>query len=653
MKNSVLKKIICLITSLLVISVFLELSFNPFYSGSQPNSTVLNQYYDNDLGSAKYNGVIDNNDRNIFYWIQISDIHINMKEPDLLVKFDEFCNYTISVVDPAFIISTGDNLDAGPGLETKAQVFYQDEAEYIFFNETLEKYGFNESFWLPVIGNHERYNTEDISIYNYYIRHETQYAFYFNTSFGTYRFIIADTVQDPGLINFFNLFGESKKDKLNELESIINDENSPEVNQTVFVGHHPVNAIFSEKSSSGKNFEELILESNAAAYLFGHLHWDNYYANRNDFLEMHSKSFKKYYSYRILAFDNDIFSFTEEKLGKWPAILVTNPIQHQYYTQNLSLERMVDTNEIRTLVFDPNPITSIYAEVDGQIIGNLTNQGGGDSLWTLPWNPDDYLQGQHHLKIYVSSDSGQESSDVIFDLSNFDFNGVISIGEIFLKLPFIPIFFYLSIFLSLVSFTILIGPQIWSVYAKKRNTLLSIEEFDKRKQNFRRKRLRIFVQSQHLPKYSVALILILLLYNIFGPSLIAPVLNDKIGVLILTNVYVNGGYVKSINGLIIISLFMLSSYYMESFVIHSIHRQKTKKRTDKLRLLSPLIVVFLYVGLVGYFMGIHVFYQPWLYINTLIPLILYFNVEEKKLRLPDAIRRILQSRKLKKNATQK
>lgn len=650
MKNSVLKKIILLITPLLAISVFLELNFNLFYSGSKQNSTNFNQYYDYDLESAKYNGVIDNYDRNILYWIQISDIHLNMDQPDLLAKFDEFCNKTISIVDPAFIISTGDTLDADPGLEIKAQVFYQDEAEYIFFNETLEKYGFNESFWLPVIGNHERYNTEDLSLYNYYIRNQTQYAFYFNTSFGNYRFIIADTVQDPGLINFFNLFGESKEVKLNELESIINDENSPDFNQTVFVGHHPVNTIFSEKSRSGRNFEDLIVESDAVAYIYGHLHWDNYYANHDDFLEMHSQSFKKYYSYRIFAFDNDIFSFTEEKLGKWPAILVTNPIQHQYYTQNLPLERMVTDNEIRTLVFDPNPITSIYAEVDGQIIGNLTNQG--DNLWVLPWNPGEYLQGQHHLKIFVSSDSGQESSDVLFDLSNFDYNGVISIGEIFLKLPLIPIFFYLSIFLSLVSFSVLIGPQIWSMYAKKRNALLSIEEFDKRKQNFRRKRLRIFVQSQYLPKYSVALILILLLYNIFGPSLIAPVLNDKIGVLILTNVYVNGGYVKSINGLIIISLFMLSSYYMESFVIHSIHRQKTKKRTDKLRLLSPLIVVFLYVGLVGYFMGIHVFYQPWLYINTLIPLILYFKVEDKKIRLPDAIRRILQSRKLKKNKSQ-
>ena len=72
-----------------------------------------------------------------------------------------------------------------------------------------------------------------------------EYAFYFNTTFGTYRFIIADTVQDPGLINFFNLFGESKEDKLNELESIIN-ENSPDFNQTLFVGHHPIQAVYSE-----------------------------------------------------------------------------------------------------------------------------------------------------------------------------------------------------------------------------------------------------------------------------------------------------------------------------------------------------------------------------------------------------------------------
>jgi hypothetical protein len=158
MKNSVLKKFIWLTTSLLALSVLLELSFNPIASGLQTNSINPNRYYD--LNAATYNGVIDNNDRNIFYWIQISDIHINMEHTDLLDKFDEFCNETISVIDPAFVMSSGDTLDAGPKI--KAQVFYQDEAEYIFFNKTLEKYNFNDTFWLPVIGNHERYSTEDL-----------------------------------------------------------------------------------------------------------------------------------------------------------------------------------------------------------------------------------------------------------------------------------------------------------------------------------------------------------------------------------------------------------------------------------------------------------------------------------------------------------
>ena len=224
-------------------------------------------------------GVINTNQTHLFYFVQVSDIHINMYAvPERLVKFDDLCAQINSTIKPAFVISSGDNVDAN---ETSVFDFYnQNPAEYQFFNNTLAKYGFNSTFWYPLIGNHEMYNlAQNYSLYTEYIRNTTQYAVDFNPGFGLYCFIMLNTNHEYGLNSFFALYGDMKQDKLNQFEQMINTPSIAAINQTFLVGHHPTNEILSEQSSTGQNFEDLIAESNATAYLNGHIHYPDLYTN--------------------------------------------------------------------------------------------------------------------------------------------------------------------------------------------------------------------------------------------------------------------------------------------------------------------------------------------------------------------------------------
>jgi len=129
-------------------------------------------------------GVIDSNGRKIFYWVQISDIHINAeKDLERVTFFDQFCDHVNSTIKPAFVISSGDNVDARE--ETIWMFYAQDENENRLFNQTLQKYDFNASFWYNMLGNHERYDTElNFSLFQTHMRNETQYGVDFNPGFG-------------------------------------------------------------------------------------------------------------------------------------------------------------------------------------------------------------------------------------------------------------------------------------------------------------------------------------------------------------------------------------------------------------------------------------------------------------------------------------
>ncbi|MBD3354116.1 MAG: hypothetical protein GF364_21725, partial [Candidatus Lokiarchaeota archaeon] len=522
--------------SLILFASILSLSLGQGISTSlESDATIPNaSYYLSEPSvyeRTATDGVIDSDGRKLFYWIQISDIHINMDYPERLTNFEDFCEDINNIIEPAFVLSTGDNVDGGSEDPEKHQ-HYQIEEEHVYFNNTLTSAGFSTDFWYSGVGNHERYNTAfDRSMYHQYIRNESQYAFDFTTSWGKYRFVMADTTQEYGLSNNLCLFGEMKTNKLDHLESLIQAGDASNLNDIIVTGHQAINQLWSQRTSTGNTFSGLIRKSESSVYLTGHNHFENLYNNRKEFLEIHCPSFRDRYMYRICAMDDDVFSFTDVKHREWPHCVITSPVDGRFYVENMELDNMLSHDEIRILIFDSELPGDISTEVfiDEVSMGSLTYQES--NLWTLDWTPADYNDGNAHtLNVQIQSASGTENQTIQFNLSDFTPMEIGGYMRYLIVVPIKEILIGLLVLLFVAAMANLIVPKIYYLKHRERLNKLTPEDFDKPTDSFITKHIvKKWFQTAIMPSSLYIPLFVTTLYAILGPAFIAPICNDNIG----------------------------------------------------------------------------------------------------------------------------
>lgn len=583
--------------------------------------------YDYELNQGFINQPGQN--RNIFYWIQVSDIHIDMSEEGRSNRenFDTFCGKTISTIAPAFVLSSGDNVDGATGQRDPPKQHYQHEEEYICFNETLQKNGLDASFYYSGIGNHEIYNQGfNMNLIHKYLRQSTNYYFDVEASSGTYRIVCLDTTQNVGLGNPFDYWGEMKNDMLNKLEKLI--ANTPDtIDQLIFWSHQPINQIYSERSDSGKTFKDLIQESGTELYLCGHLHTENTYWNHGSFTELQCPCFRDESNYRIIAIDNGFYSFSEEVSEQWPAVVITNPISNLLYNDRSDFSKMKEQNEIRVLIFDPNPIAEAYVLIDGNRIGDLINQG--NNLWTLSYDPSNYETGDHDLQVEVSSNSGSMSKSLTFNLNEFSpaqtsgmFKFLIA-ADVMLLLSVIVILCFIGLYSGLLI------PKLYYYSNKERRQKLAeinVEEFGKMG-FFKRHFNKYFIQAAKLPSSSWLALLLMDSYLLFGPILIGPIVNLTWGSVWLYGIFVLGTHALDFYSLIFAFAFLLLFGFVQNFAIRSNQSNPNKWRY------VPLMIYFIAMAALiwffsGYFPIIVILINPLIIISITLPLFLIWNLKK-------------------------
>lgn len=373
---------------------------------------------------TKYN-TTSNSDENILWFLQISDIHISIfRDYSRVTDFRRFCQNTVRTIKPSVVLATGDLTDAKEKNNMGSRQYVQ---EWEYYHDTLRETGMqNVTTWLDIRGNHDDFNVVNIfSKENYYKNYSIQgnlhprsYVHTVKKGDMTVAFLGVDACPEPGPKRPFNFIGLLDTTEINTLDTL-QKRLSAQVDHTIWFGHYPTSCILwlNETSTDHKSLRQLIGSTpSSMAYLCGHLHTlsglvpNMYTIQKGGFLEIELSDWKDNRFFRLGAIDNGLFSFIDQKHGKWPLILVTNPKNARYAMPGREpLSLMFTFRQIRILVFSDADITLVEASIDGKGWTHCTSKKA--PIYKCDWDPTNYLQGLHTIFVHVKDTNGRDSTE--------------------------------------------------------------------------------------------------------------------------------------------------------------------------------------------------------------------------------------------------
>jgi len=369
---------------------------------------------------------------NIFWFAQTSDIHIGRSGTQDSDNLNWITREASQVIEPSFIVPTGDLTDCTNGWPFPIPGRGPFQAEWDEYRNILNPpVVMNSDIYFDSPGNHDQYNEADpLQLYlNNSIQGvatgATQQSWIKNLLFGKYHFINIAT-PDPDYTNPaedpLRAPGGLRQEEINFIRNELIE--NQDANLTFVFGHHPISYL----EYGRDNFVSLLQEYSVSVYGFGHTH--DYSVNMVDgtlYFNIASLGKSNNNQYAIFAVDNDGLSVTSANVNQWPIVLITTPIDRNLggvnpYDYPVPVD---ESNPIRALVFDENPVSQVQYRIDGGDewfpMSKVRRVGGSSSyLWeTKDWDTTSLEPGIHTLEVQATGST--TTSDIItFEISLLD-----------------------------------------------------------------------------------------------------------------------------------------------------------------------------------------------------------------------------------------
>ncbi|KAI9276204.1 Metallo-dependent phosphatase-like protein [Umbelopsis sp. AD052] len=404
---------------------------------------------------------------NIFYFVQLSDLHISQfQSKGYTIHFLHFLKSALPTISPEFVVVTGDLTDAKDARRITSS---QHLAEWKVYEKALSESGVVDG-WYDLRGNHDCFDVpgwyDTANMYKDYAvssrrLEEGQGVYEWEISKGTgkYKFVAFDACPKRGPSRPFNFFGYMPSSGMNRLaDSIIGPEDREPYNHTMVFAHYPTTTVAFGTSDDGYTYTDLA--NQFSVYFCGHLHkllgglGDALkgYDPKTHSLELELGDMKDHASYRIVAVDHDLISFVDvnlplpqipftapnipkaidgesilpESIDMPPVVLITNPKEAKWILQYKEpVARIAQSKALRFLIFtqeqDPNSLR-VEITIDGiehpypaqyKGVGDPNGIGQGYTpLWTSEWDPQNFNDMEEHtLRITVTDSAGRQGVD--------------------------------------------------------------------------------------------------------------------------------------------------------------------------------------------------------------------------------------------------
>ena len=228
-------------------------------------------------------------DARLFWFVQVSDIHISRYYPDREARFGAFL-HSLHRVQPRLVLESGDIADSKTDVSLDRRA--QSEAEWRAYHSALR--GFHPIAsgrlpWLDIRGNHDAFNVPfiggDKDLYSKYRWHRStpspvaggdgngsstavppEIDFSLTLPFGRYRFVSVDAVVKPASMRHF--LGELQQSDVERVRRTLQARGRPKPRLTFAFGHYPTNSI-SHAGTGGSRLSDVLSNHSVVAYFSG------------------------------------------------------------------------------------------------------------------------------------------------------------------------------------------------------------------------------------------------------------------------------------------------------------------------------------------------------------------------------------------------